>query len=84
MELRIMSIREALLMVLVSCGGIAAAAELAPGELKHLGVATCASSVCHGKLTAQTGRDVALNEYQIWSHDDYHSRAYRDLINPQS
>jgi hypothetical protein len=79
-----MSIRELLAMLLLACGGVAAAAELAQGTVKHLGVATCASSVCHGKLTAQSGRDVALNEYQIWSHDDYHSRAYRDLINPQS
>src|ERR1700733_1917075 len=79
-----MSIRELLAMLLLACGGVAAAAELAQSTVKHLGVATCASSVCHGKLTAQSDRDVALNEYQIWSHDDYHSRAYRDLINPQS
>jgi hypothetical protein len=79
-----MSIREALAILLLSVSGIAAAAELAQSNTKHLGVATCASSVCHGKLTAQSGRDVALNEYQIWSHQDYHSRAFRDLINPQS
>jgi len=77
-------IRAGLVVVLVSLGGAAAAAELVLGDAKHLGVATCASSVCHGKLTAQTGRDVALNEYRIWSHDDYHSRAFRDLSNSQS
>ncbi len=64
--------------------GSALAADAPPADYKHLGVATCASSVCHGKLTAQTGRDVALNEYRIWSHDDYHSRAFKDLSNTQS
>ena len=64
--------------------GPAVAADAPPPDYKHLGVATCASSVCHGKLTAQTGRDVALNEYRIWSHDDYHSRAFKDLSNTQS
>lgn len=62
----------------------ATAAEPAPADYKHLGVATCASSVCHGKLTAQIGRDVALNEYRTWSNEDYHSRAYRILSNQQS
>src|SRR5579862_2835448 len=51
---------------------------------KHLGVASCAASVCHGKLTAQTGRDVALNEYRIWLEQDRHSQAYRALDNPRS
>jgi hypothetical protein len=72
------------LSLLLGLIGAASAAEFAPGSTKHLGVASCASSVCHGKLTAQSGRDVGLNEYRIWSHDDYHSRAYRDLANAQS
>jgi hypothetical protein len=65
-------------------GGSALSADGPSADYKHLGVATCASSVCHGKLTAQTGRNVALNEYRIWSHDDYHSRAFKDLSNNQS
>jgi hypothetical protein len=65
-------------------GGSALSADGPSTDYKHLGVATCASSVCHGKLTAQTGRNVALNEYRIWSHDDYHSRAFKDLSNNQS
>src|ERR1700722_7818784 len=79
-----MSIRESLAILLLSCGGIAAAAEPAPTGYKHLGVATCQNSVCHGKLTAQTDRGVALNEVQIWSKCDYHSRALADLSNPLS
>jgi hypothetical protein len=71
--------------LLVGLAPILPAAQPAPAaDYKHLGVATCASSVCHGKLAPQTGRDVALNEYRIWSHDDFHSRAYRDLTNQQS
>jgi len=46
---------------------------------KHLGVATCAGSQCHGKIQAQTGQDVFLNEYRTWSADDRHSRAYQTL-----
>jgi hypothetical protein len=77
-------IRAALAVWLVSLSGAAAAAEIAQTNTKHLGVASCASSVCHGKLKEQTGRDVALNEYFIWSNKDYHSRAFRDLSNARS
>src|ERR1700681_4616033 len=63
---------------------IAAGAELAAADYKHLGVASCAASVCHGKLTAQTGRDVALNEYRIWLQNDQHSQAYRVLESARS
>jgi Cytochrome c554 and c-prime len=49
---------------------------------KHLGVATCASSVCHGKISAQVGKNVALNEYTVWSQNDHHSQAYNHLKSP--
>jgi hypothetical protein len=48
---------------------------------KHLGVATCASSVCHGAVSPSTKYDISLNEYVIWSHDDRHSKAYLALSN---
>lgn len=51
-------------------------------EYKHLGVASCGYNNCHGHLTAQTGRDVALNEYRIWLLEDRHSQAYRALDAP--
>ena len=56
------------------------------GSYKHLGVATCATSVCHGKQTEQTGKDaiVALNEYKVWLEQDRHSQAYRTLDAPRS
>jgi len=67
-------------IVLIACNVSAAAG----AELKHLGVASCAASVCHGKLAAQTDRNVQLNEYRTWSQDDRHSQAYRTLESVQS
>jgi hypothetical protein len=50
----------------------------------HLGVASCASSVCHGKLDRQSGRNVWLNEYRLWTGADKHSQTYRLLENEES
>src|SRR5262249_14199437 len=46
---------------------------------KHLGVATCASSLCHGSARPLTARAVSQNEYVTWSHFDPHARAYHVL-----
>ena len=51
-------------------------------DYKHLGVASCSSSVCHGKISAQSGRHVALNEYTVWTQDDRHSQGYNRLKSP--
>jgi len=51
---------------------------------KHLGVASCATGVCHGKLTEQENSNVWLNEYRIWSTEDRHSRAYQTLLTAES
>lgn len=48
-------------------------------DYKHMGVASCSTSVCHGKLAPQTDQDVALNEYRIWQQEDRHAQAYRTL-----
>ena len=53
-------------------------------EFTHLGVASCASSVCHGKLQRQTERNVWLNEYRLWTAAGKHSQAYRLLENEES
>jgi len=50
----------------------------------HEGVASCASSVCHGKISPDPMSNVWLNEYRIWQRQDYHSRAYRTLQSAQS
>lgn len=54
------------------------------GANPHEGVASCATSVCHGKVSADPDAPVWLNEYRIWLRQDYHSRAYRTLQSAQS
>jgi hypothetical protein len=73
--------------VLAGCAIAGAAAYADSAEIarhKHLGVAACASSVCHGKIAPQPGRSVGLNEVGIWTKEDAHSRAYRTLQTPAS
>lgn len=63
--------------------GIAVSAEQGIAAYKHLGVASCATSVCHGKL-APREKKVGLNEYRIWTQEDRHAQAYRTLELPES
>lgn len=63
---------------------LALAAEPSVADYKHMGVASCATSVCHGKLAPQPGKNVALNEYRVWTQEDRHSQAYRTLELPES
>ncbi|WP_101757804.1 cytochrome c family protein [Oceanicoccus sp. KOV_DT_Chl] len=51
---------------------------------KHLGVASCASSVCHGKSKPVKDENVMLNEYRTWSTEDRHARAYQTLLSDES
>ena len=51
---------------------------------EHLGVATCATSQCHGKSRAENDRNVQLNEYTMWIDSDRHSIAYRTLETDES
>lgn len=64
---------------------VAVAAEL-PSEAgdRHLGVATCAASQCHGSAVARGGSAVLQNEYVTWTSHDPHSGAYRTLRNEAS
>ncbi|PIV36994.1 MAG: hypothetical protein COS34_00425 [Lysobacterales bacterium CG02_land_8_20_14_3_00_62_12] len=50
----------------------------------HLGPATCASSVCHGRANQIEGTQVMQNEYRVWTREDAHSRAYNTLLNERS
>lgn len=50
---------------------------------KHLGVATCASSVCHGSVQAYENSRIQQNEFITWQTDRYgnmHSKAYAKLL----
>jgi hypothetical protein len=56
----------------------------AQGVNKHMGVSSCASSVCHGAVTPSNTYDVLLNEYVTWSHEDSHSKAFAVLRSARS
>lgn len=51
---------------------------------KHMGVATCASSVCHGSSSERSGANILHSEYVIWGQRDPHAGAYATLLNEQS
>jgi hypothetical protein len=71
-------------LLLCAVAGGSFADETLIGQNVHLGPASCASSVCHGKLDRQSGAHVWLNEYRIWTSADKHSQAYRTLESEDS
>jgi Cytochrome c554 and c-prime len=67
---------------LVGCiAAYAAPAATLPYQSKdqHLGVASCASSLCHGSVTPNANYNVPLNEFITWSHQDAHAKAFQAL-----
>ena len=74
-----------LLLVSVTLVGLAAGAD--PSTIDdnvHFGAASCAGGACHGRSSRQDNRTVWLNEHRIWRAQDYHSRAYKTLLSPES
>ena len=51
---------------------------------KSLGVASCASSLCHGSIETWKDAHVLQNEYVTWNRSDKHARAYVVLLNDRS
>ncbi len=73
------------LAVLALLIGAGARAELPDRDGNvHMGVASCATSQCHGSAIPRDGSNVLQNEYITWTQDDPHSRAYEVLNNEQS
>lgn len=68
----------------VSPNASAATGSEASTEAMHLGVASCANSVCHGRAAAVEQGNVLQNEYRTWAKYDNHSRAYAILKNTDS
>lgn len=66
--------------------GLPGAAAAAPPTNPHqsLGVASCASSLCHGAIEPWKDSSVLQNEYITWSRQDKHARAYAVLLNERS
>lgn len=65
-------------------GGSMAADLPQHGQDVHLGVASCASSVCHGRVIPDADSDVLQNEYRTWARHDRHAEAYQTLLSPES
>lgn len=66
------------------CAVVQAATLPEAGRDVHEGVASCASGVCHGKVSPDPNATVLLNEYRTWLRNDYHSRTYKTLLSEQS
>jgi len=73
----------ALLLALIVAPAFAATLPEDSAE-KHMGVATCASSQCHGSAIPRDGTGVLQNEYVTWTQSDPHSGAYEILSSEQS
>ena len=73
-------VRLAMLILAAYCSRIPAVF----AEDKHMGVATCSSSNCHGSISAKTSSRILQNEYSTWFRHEAHSRAYEILSNQQS
>lgn len=76
-----------LCLIVLAVGTLASAhADTLPQNdgLDHLGPATCASSVCHGRVLEAQQSSVLLNEYRTWAKHDRHAGAYLTLLNDES
>jgi len=71
-------------LLLLAAGAAAVPPLPEQDEQVHEGVASCSSTVCHGRVNPDPASPVWLNEYRIWLRQDYHSRAYRTLLTEQS
>jgi hypothetical protein len=71
---------------MLAVAAVCALPAFASADEKHrfMGVSSCASSQCHGRIEKDPTSNVWLNEYRVWRGDDYHARAYRTLLNPES
>ena len=71
-------------MLLCAFGAHAETAVEAIAAHKHMGVATCSSSVCHGASQPFRDSDIAQNEFAVWQQFDPHAKAYQVLQQPRS
>jgi hypothetical protein len=69
-----------ILLVLASTPTVTAGTATAAA---HLGVASCASTICHGSAKPRSATAVRQNEYVTWQHFDPHAGAYDALTQPR-
>lgn len=68
-----------------SCAANAATSAVAAIEAhKHLGVASCSNSVCHGASQPFRDSNVLQNEFAIWQEFDPHAKSYQTLASKAS
>ncbi len=72
------------ILLLWACTASAESALDAIDAHKHMGVATCSNSVCHGASQPFRDSDIMQNEFAIWQEFDPHSKAYKVLEKPES
>jgi hypothetical protein len=73
------------LLLCLASGTVQAASAVGAIEAhKHVGVASCSNSVCHGASQAFRDSHVQQNEFAIWQETDPHAKAYAILGNAQS
>jgi hypothetical protein len=72
-------------IVLILSAHLLAAAPLPEQDrLVHEGVASCASSICHGRVEVDPQSRVWLTEYRVWLREDPHAQAYKTLLSDDS
>ena len=78
--------RALIALALMATASALAAPPTLPDESRHrsLGVASCASSLCHGSVQPWREGRVLQNEYVTWSRSDRHARAYETLLTERS
>jgi hypothetical protein len=68
----------------IATGAMAASAVAAIDAHKHLGVASCSNSVCHGASQPFRDSHILQNEFAVWQEFDPHARSYQTLATPES
>lgn len=56
----------------------------AQDEAKHLGVASCSASTCHGSNVTFSDSNILRNEFRVWNENDPHARAFKTLSSNKS
>ncbi|WP_353412998.1 multiheme c-type cytochrome [Arenicella sp. 4NH20-0111] len=51
---------------------------------KHLGVASCSASTCHGSNVRFADSNILRNEFRVWNESDPHARAFLTLLSDDS
>ena len=77
------NVRPIVLLLLAPLGAKSETLPQAGGD-KHMGVATCAASQCHGSAVPRDGSNVLQNEYVTWTQNDPHAGAYQVLTTGES